>query len=47
MADWGQELHGEVFVDSSAALIEVRRKGAGKLRHARVRQLWVQEKSVV
>ena len=39
------ELEGEVLVDSSAALGVVGRKGAGKLRHVRVRQLWVQEKA--
>ena len=44
-ADWGLDLEGEVLVDSSAALGVVARKGAGKLRHVRVGQLWVQEKS--
>jgi len=39
------ELEGEVLVDSSAALGVVGRKGAGKLRHVRVGQLWVQEKA--
>ena len=43
-ADWAQEVEGEVFVDSTAALGVVKRKGAGKLRHVRVGQLWVQEK---
>ena len=43
-ADWGQEREGDVLVDSSAALGVVARKGAGKLRHVRVGQLWVQEK---
>ena len=38
-------LEGEIYVDSSAALGVVARKGAGKLRHVRVGQLWVQEKS--
>ena len=32
-------------MDSSAALGVVARKGAGKLRHVRVGQLWVQEKN--
>ena len=32
-----------MFVDSSAALAIVNRKGCGKLRHVRVGQLWVQE----
>ena len=34
----------DIFVDSTAALGVVNRKGAGKLRHVRVGQLWVQEK---
>ena len=33
-----------MLVDSSAALGVVARKGAGRLRHVRVGQLWVQEK---
>ena len=44
-ADWRQEWQGEVYVDSTAALGVVGRKGAGKLRHVRVGQLWVQEKA--
>ena len=43
-ADWDDEMEGEIFVDSTAALGVVHRKGAGKLRHVRVGQLWVQEK---
>ena len=43
-ADWGEDLTGEVLVDSAAALGTVRRKGCGKLRHVRVGNLWVQEK---
>ena len=39
------ELEGEVHVDSSAALGVVGRRGAGKLRHVRVGQLWVQQKN--
>ena len=39
----GKELNAEVFVDSSAALGVVARKGCGKLRHIRVGQLWVQQ----
>ena len=38
-----REVTGEVFVDSSAALAVVNRKGCGKLRHVRVGQLWVQQ----
>ena len=44
-ADWGEDLEGEVLVDSSAALGVVARIGAGKLRHVRVGQLWVQQKN--
>ena len=43
--DWGLELEGEVYVDSSAAMGVVARRGAGKLRHVRVGQLWIQEKA--
>ena len=43
--DWGLKLEGEIDVDSTAALGVVARKGAGKLRHVRVGQLWIQEKS--
>ena len=37
-------MEGEVFVDSSAAIGVVHRKGNGKLRHVRVGLLWIQEK---
>ena len=43
--DWDIDFDGEVHVDSSAALGVVGRRGAGKLRHVRVGQLWVQQKS--
>ena len=43
--DWGLNLEGEIYVDSTAALGVVARKGAGKLRHVRVGQLCIQEKS--
>ena len=39
----GRATTAEIFVDSSAALAVVNRKGCGKLRHVRVGQLWVQE----
>ena len=39
----GRSTTAEVYVDSSAALAVVNRKGCGKLRHVRVGQLWVQE----
>ena len=43
--DWGLQLVGDIYVNSTAALGVVARKGAGKLRHVRVGQLWVQEKA--
>ena len=39
----GRKAVAELFVDSSAALAVVGRKGCGKLRHVRVGQLWVQQ----
>ena len=39
----GKKIRRRNFVDSSAALAVVARKGTGKLRHVRVGQLWVQE----
>ena len=39
----GRKVTGEVFVDSSAALAVVGRKGNGKLRHIRVGHLWIQQ----
>ena len=39
----GRTVAGEVYVDSSAALAVVGRKGNGKLRHIRVGHLWVQQ----
>ena len=44
-SEWGHNLKGAVYVDSSAALGVVKRKGNGKLRHIRVGLLWIQEKS--
>ena len=43
MREWGLETHGRVWVDSSAALGIVKRRGNGKMRHVRVGQLWVQQ----
>ena len=39
----GRQVEVEVYVDSSAALGVVDRKGNGKLRHIRVGQLWIQQ----
>ena len=39
----GDEVTGEVYVDSSAALSVTQRKGNGKMRHVKIGQLWVQE----
>ena len=41
--DWGMELAGKVYVDSSAAIGVAHRRGNGKLRHVRVGLLWIQE----
>ena len=43
MEGLGRTIGVEVFVDSSAALAIVGRKGNGKLRHVRVSELWIQE----
>ncbi len=42
-ADWGIATVGRLWVDSSAALGVVQRRGNGKLRHVRVGTLWIQE----
>ena len=41
--DWGQDFKAKVWVDSSAAIGVVHRKGCGKLRHVRVGMLRIQE----
>eukprot|EP00973_Karenia_brevis_P065065 9035310-Karenia_brevis.AAC.1 len=43
MEDWGKKCEGDVFVDSSAAIGMVRRKGNAKMRHVRVGMYWIQE----
>ena len=43
--DWGQDFKAKVWVDSSAAIGVVHRKGCGKLRHVRVGMLWIQERA--
>ena len=42
--DFGEELTGTVYSDSSAALGILTRSGLGKVRHIRVQYLWLQEK---
>ena len=44
LTEWGIQPGARVYVDSSAALGVVHRKGSGKLRHIRVNMLWVQDK---
>ena len=44
LADWGVRVDGEVWVDSSAAIGTMTRRGNGKLRHVRVGTLWIQER---
>ena len=41
--DWGTDMKGTLYVDSSAALAIAKRKGAGKLRHMNVSALWIQD----
>ena len=43
--DWNLIHSGEVWNASSAAFGVVARKGAGRLRHVRVGQLWIQQKA--
>ena len=43
-ADWNLDYECKVFVDSSAAIGIVHRRGNGKLRHVKVGMLWIQEK---
>ena len=43
--EWNLEMEGVVFMDSSAALGIVKRKGNGKMRHIRVGMLWIQQKA--
>ncbi len=42
--DWGMEMEGRIYVDSSAAIGIVHRRGNGKMRHVKVGTLWIQEK---
>ena len=42
-ADWGWEVKGKIFTDSSAAIGTASRRGNGKMRHVRVGMLWIQE----
>ena len=41
--DWGWDVKGQVFTDSSAAIGTASRRGNGKMRHVRVGMLWIQE----
>ena len=43
MQDWGESYFGEMYVDSTAALGVVGRRGCGRMRHVRVGNLWLQE----
>ena len=44
MEEWNIKLKCCVFVESSAALGIVNRKGNGKMRHVKIGMLWIQEK---
>ena len=41
---WGEEMEGSMWMDSSAALGMVRRKGNGQMRHVRIGNMWIQER---
>ena len=43
--EWGMVMEGRVYVDSSAALGAVARRGCGKMRHVKIGMLWIQEKA--
>ena len=44
LEDWGIRREARVYVDSTAAMGIVHRRGNGKLRHVRVGLLWIQER---
>ena len=41
--DWGWEVKGQIFTDSSAAIGTASRRGNGKMRHVRVGTLRIQK----
>ena len=43
--DWGSDMEATIYVDSSAAIGVVDRKGNGELRHVKVGMLWIHEKT--
>ena len=43
--EMGEELHGAILTDSSAARGAVHRSGSGRLKHITTHSLWVQEKA--
>ena len=43
--EWNMRMEGKVYVDSSAALGIVGRRGCGKMRHIKIGMLWIQEKA--
>ena len=46
MADeWNINLDCSVYIESSAAVAVVGRKGNGKLRHVKVGHLWIHDKA--
>ena len=44
LQDWGVRKEGGLYVDSSAALGIVGRRGCGRMRYVRAGNLWFQEK---
>ena len=43
-SDWGIKYECGLYVDASAAIGVMQRRGNGKMRHVKVGDLWVQEK---
>ena len=43
-ADWGCQLAGKLYMDSSAAIGAANRRGSGKMRHVKVGNLWIQQR---
>ena len=42
---WELAMKGNIFADSSASLGIAKRRGSGKMRHVKIRTLWIQEKN--
>ena len=42
---WRLAMKGNIFADTSAALEIAKRRESGKMRHVKIRTLWIQEKN--